>query len=261
MRVSTHQKDHYWILSCSGNTCDLPPGPLFDVSRALVDGARDVILDLENLEYLSTIGVKCLEETVEEIRTYGGHLGVVGPCAHVRRQMKINGLCKDIPIYQDILEAVSKLDLIDYQPDSWQDQADMLLVWQKEIPIAGEIRKVIKDHPLSSRFRMSPVRDYEGAIEVLNDVVVSCVLVDSTFQIFKVLQFLDYLKDETRISTLPVIVVAGDDRMEEAQMMIRHGATELLRYPMNTTEAVVRIQNAISYFRDHTPYYPPGRIE
>ena len=261
MRVSISKNNHYWVLSCSGSTVNLPSGTLFDVSVALTDGARDIILDFKNLKFLGSAGVKMLQDTVREVRSYGGHLGIASPNPFVRRQIKLHSLNQEIPVYFNVEEAVARLDLMDYQPELWQDQADLLLIWQKDLPIAVEMRKAVKEHRSTPWFRLRPVHDLEELIEALKSDIAGCILVDSTIPIFKIAGLMEYLRSETWISSIPVLVVSKDDRLSEAQIMIGHGAHELLSFPIAATEAVIRINNVISYFKDHTPYYPPGKAE
>jgi len=260
MHVDVIQKDHYWILVCSGNTVGDSPRPLPQASDAIKSGATDIILDFSKLTYLSSMGIKSLAETLELAKNHGVHIGIASPGPEVRKTLKINGLTREMPLYHNLDEAISKLDLLDYNAESWQENSDMLLIIHNELMIAGDLRNALKDHPFNPGFRMKPVRTSEEAMDVLLSERVDCILIDSTFKLFQVAKFIENIVEDTVIPTIPVIIVTRDDRVNEAEAMVRHGADEILRIPINPVEVVIRISNAISHFKDHRPYFPPKSI-
>jgi CheY-like chemotaxis protein len=206
------------------------------------------------------MGIKSLQDTRELVVSKGAHIGIANPRPSVRRALKLNGLSRDVPIYFNIAEAVSKLDLLDYNAESWQDNADMLLILQKDLPIAGDLRHAISQHSFNPGFRMKPVRNSEEAFDVLLSEIVDCILIDSTLRVYQVANFIEKLHDTDGIPAIPVLIVTKDDRIEEAESMVRHGALEILRLPFHAPEVVVRLGNAVSHFKDHRPYFPPKSI-
>jgi len=260
MRVSTSRKDHYWILVCEGDTVGVLPGPLFDVQKALIEGARDIILDFESMRFLDSSGAKAFEDTYRLVREGGGRLGIVAPPPDVRVVLKLSKTLRDIPVYHSMEEAVSKLDLIDYQSDAGQENIETLVVWQKELPVAGELRRIFKTHPLNPRFHMRPVREPAEVTDTLLAEKVDCVLIDATCRMFQVANLIESVLTDSSMPRVPILVVSADEDLEEAELMIRHGAHELLRFPFKSSEALVRIQNVISRFKDHSPYFPPAAV-
>jgi len=261
MQVRVSQKDHYRIMTFEGSMSHIQPGPLPEVEKALREGVKDIVLDFSLLGFLGTIGVKGLEETIRLVQAQGAHLGITSPQRQVRRMLKLSGLTKQIPIYFSVAEAVEKLDLLDYQPESLQDSYDVLLVCQKELPIADSLRNAMLQHPMNPQFRMNLVRDMKDAYEELLKGRVDCVVLDCTFPVFQVASFIEKVQTDDRIPQIPILVVAPDDRLSEAEIMIRHGVNELLRFPLVPAETVVRLQTLISHMKDHRPYYPPGSVE
>ncbi len=260
MRVSTSRKDHYWILVCEGDTVGVLPGPFFDVQKAMIEGARDIILDFESLHFLDSSGAKALEDTFRVVRQEGGRLGVVAPPPDVRVAMKLSKTLREIPIYHSKQEAVSRLDLFDLQPEAREENIETLVVWQKDLPVAGELRRILKTHALDPRFHLRPVREPAEVTETLLGEKVDCVLIDATCRMFQVANLIESMLTDSSMPRVPILVVSADEYLEEAELMIRHGAHELLRYPFKSSEALVRIQNVISRFKDHRPYYPPGTV-
>jgi anti-anti-sigma factor len=260
MQVKVTRRENYFILSYEGDTVDLHPGPLKEVHDAIREGAVDIILDFMGVDFLSSTGVKCLEETLDLAKKHGAHVGITSPTRQVRRMLKLTGLSREIPVYFNLPEAMSKLDMIEYTPEIKQEAVDNLLICQHDLPVAGELRSAIREHPLNPGFRMKPVRDFREAMEILRKERIDCILVDSNFPMYKVAAFIEELRTDDKIPHIPILIVTKDEKLDEAEMMIRHGANELIRFPFNPTEAVVRVQTLISHIKDHRPYYPAGAV-
>ncbi len=260
MRVKVTRKDHYWILTCEGDTIGLQPGPIPEVRKALAEGAHDIILEFGNLYFLGTTGIKSLQETVAFIKQHGAHLGISAPQRQVRRILKLSGLARDIPIYFNLNEAITKLDMLDYQPEAMEEAADTLVVVQNELQMAEALRNVFSSHPLNPRYHVKPVRSLKEAFDILRKEKVDCVIIESTFPVFQVANFIENVQTDEKIPTIPMLVVTKDDRLEQAEIMIRHGVHELLRYPFIPGEVVIRLQALISQIKDHRPYYPPESV-
>lgn len=260
MQAKVTRRDHYWVVSYEGDTVGIMPGPLPEVLTALQEGAHEIILNLSRLRYLNPNGVKALRESLTAAREREANLGIAAPRPQVRRALKLSGLTPDIPIYFSELEAVSKLDLVDYQDTARQELTDRLLICQKDFPIAGELRKALKKHPLKPHFRMAPVRDLKRASKFLLEERVDCILIESSFPLYQVTQFIERVETDDRLPDIPIVVVSSDERMEEADLMIRNGAHEVLRYPFQPVEVLVRLQTLISHLKDHRPFVPPEKV-
>jgi len=261
MKVNLDRRDHYWILECEGFMINLPPGPINEVTHALVQGARDIIIDLSKVTFIGPEGVKALEESQRTADRHASHIGIAGPGSSVRRILHLNGVGQQIPVFYNLDEAVRRLDLIDYQPENRPDDVYNLLIWHNEIPIAGHLRKVFRDYKGSFQFRVFPVRDSDDAIHSLLSERIECILVDASIQMFRISGFIEKLRMDDTIPEIPIIVIASEDRMGEADLMVRHGVYDIIRFPVNPVEAAVRLQTTVSFMKDHRPYFPPKAME
>ncbi len=260
MQAKVTKHDHYWVLAYEGDSAGLMPGPLPEVIVALQSGAREIILDMSGMVYLGQVGVKALKETLYIARQHEANIGIAAPPPKIRRALKLGGLTPDIPIYYTANEAIAKLDMIDYQETARTDLMDRLVIIQKELPVAGHLRKALKQHSTKPQYRMIPVRDTKKAYEVLVAEKVDCILIDASFPLYQVTQFIEQVETDDRLPSIPILVVSSNDRLDQADLMIRNGAYDLVRFPFVPIEVVARLQTVISYLKDHKPYYPPEKV-
>jgi anti-anti-sigma factor len=260
MQAKVKKKDHYWVISYEGDTTGLMPGPLPEVIDALRSGAHEIILNLSDLRFLNPNGVKALKESLDAARQREVNLGIASPQPQVRRALKLGGLVPLIPIYYSENEAIANLDLIDYQTSATRDATDRLLICQKKIPIAGSLREAFKKHPTKPRFRLKPIRDLDAAMEVLFEERIDCILIDSSFPLFQVTKFIETVGTDDRLPSIPILIVAQDRDLGNAELIIRNGADEVLRFPFHPVEVVVRLQTLISHLKDHRPFQPPSKV-
>ena len=65
------------------------------------DGAEAVILDLEELEFIDSVGLRTIYEIWELSRGDGFRLAIVAASPQVRRVMKLTGLDEILPLADD----------------------------------------------------------------------------------------------------------------------------------------------------------------
>jgi len=260
MQAKVKRRDDSWIISYEGDTTGLMPGPLPEVLDVLRSGAHEIILNLTALKYLNPNGIKAINESVEAARAREANIGIACPQPQVRRALKLSGLAPKIPIFFSENDAIAHLGLVDYQTTAAQESTDRLLICQKSLPLAGALRQALKEHPLKPHFRMIPCRDMDRAMKTLLEERVDCIVIESTFPMYQVTSFIEKAETDKRLPAIPILVVATDGTLAEAELMIRSGAHEILRYPFRPVEVVVRLQTLISHLKDHRPYHPPEKV-
>jgi CheY-like chemotaxis protein/anti-anti-sigma regulatory factor len=260
MESKIRKKDKCWIISYEGDTSDIMPGPLPEVIHALRDGAQEIVLNFSGLRYINPNGVKALRDSLEMSRKRAANIGIASPTAQVRRALKLSGLVPDFPLFFSERDALANIESLDYEDAAKADMVDRLLICQKERPLAGLLREALKNHPLKPHYRMIPCRDLDQAMNSLLEERVDCVLVDATFPLYSVITFIEKVETDNRLPAIPILIVAADNQLVDAEKMVRNGAHEILRFPFIPVEAVVRIQTLISHMKDHSPYIPPEKI-
>lgn len=249
------------IISFIGDTLDLEPGPFPEILKALQKGEQKIILDFKELVYLNSIGVKALKESASMVKSGNARIGISDPNPHVRQIIMLNGLCPDIPIYFNEKEAMKWLDMQDYKPSMVKNiSADTLLICQKHIPLAGELRQALKERHAKGQFRMIPCRSLDSALETIMEERVDCIIIEAGFSMIKVTDFIEKVSTDRRLPAIPILVVSTDELLMNAYTMVRNGAHAILRYPFSTIEVLIKLQNLICYIKDHRPFEPPKNI-
>lgn len=261
MRVDVTRKGLCCIISYEGETTELTPGPLQDVLKALQSGDQKIILDFKGLGFLNPTGVRAIKESAKMVKSGQVRLGISEPNPHVRQILKLNGITSEIPIYYDEKEARKWISMLDYKLSMVKSQtADHLLILQKDLPIARELRKSMKDQPSHLQAKLIPCRDFDTAFETLMDERVDCILIDCGFSLLKVTDFIEKIGTERRLPSIPILVVCTEDRLMGAYRMICNGAHEIIRFPFKDIEVMVRLQSLICHVKDHRPFERPKSI-
>ena len=70
-------------------------------------------------------------------------------------------------------------------------------------------------------------------------------------------KYIENIQIDANLPKIPILIVSTDDNLSSAELMIRHGAHELIRYPFEPREIYIRLQVLIRYLKDHTAFIPP----
>jgi anti-anti-sigma factor len=110
MTVGSHQSGPVVIVTPQGRF-DTNGGP--EVERVLTDhierGARQIVLDLSLIEYISSIGLRVILKTAMAMIRKGGRLVLCGGNNHVRTVFQLSGVMI-MSLYASTLEeAISKV--------------------------------------------------------------------------------------------------------------------------------------------------------
>lgn len=261
MNSKTARIDHYWVISYEGDTTGLMPGPLPEVLNALQQGAIALILDLSKLASINRSGVKCILESIEASKKYNANVGIVSPPPEVRRILKLNGLDSNTPIYTSQSDAVQHLDLINYQDDARVQNTDTLLICKRDLHIGRHLRESMIRHPMKPHYRIIMSRDLEDAYKTLRKEKVDCVIVDSSMPMVQFEKFIENIQADRKLPSIPILVVSSEKNMPSADLMVRHGAHDLIKFPFSSSEIYIRLQMLISHLKDHRPFFPPDNLD
>ena len=99
MQIMEEQKDNVFIFKISGRL-DSNTSPEFEekVTGAIEDGSYQMIIDLENLEYLSSAGLRVLLKTTKMLKNEDGRLVLCSLADYVREVFEISGFDTFLPI-------------------------------------------------------------------------------------------------------------------------------------------------------------------
>ncbi len=75
--------------------------------EAQADGVSEMVLDLENVGFIDSVGLSTLADASRRLRTAGGWLRVVSTRQNLRRLLDITGLIRFLPIFSDVTSALA----------------------------------------------------------------------------------------------------------------------------------------------------------
>ncbi len=109
MQFTTRTSNDIHIVAIAGSL-DSTTSPEAQKSLAAVlAGAKKVVLDFAQLDYISSAGLRVLLGAAKQLRASGGKLGMFGLNQSVREVFDISGFSTILSIYQSEAEAVGAM--------------------------------------------------------------------------------------------------------------------------------------------------------
>ena len=106
MQFSTRTSNDVHIVAIAGSL-DSTTSPEAQKSLdKVVAGAKKVVLDFSQLDYISSAGLRVLLGAAKQLRSSGGKLGMFGLNQSVREVFEISGFSTILSVYQSEAEAL-----------------------------------------------------------------------------------------------------------------------------------------------------------
>lgn len=107
MNIETRELKHVSVVKIMGRV-DSATAP--DVEKALqelLDSDRhQIVLDLQETDYMSSAGLRVLVSSLKTAKKSGGDLKLAQPSARVKEVLDLAGLTPVFNVYGDVVEAV-----------------------------------------------------------------------------------------------------------------------------------------------------------
>ena len=109
MQISTRTSNDIHIVAVTGSL-DSTTSPEAQKSLdAVLAGAKKVLLDFSQLDYISSAGLRVLLGAAKQLRAKGGTLGMFGLNQSVREVFEISGFASILSIYPSEAEALGAI--------------------------------------------------------------------------------------------------------------------------------------------------------
>jgi anti-anti-sigma factor len=109
MQISTRTSNDIHIVAIAGSL-DSTTSPEAQKSLdAVVAGAKKVVLDFSQLDYISSAGLRVLLGAAKHLRASGGKLGMFGLNQSVKEVFEISGFATILSVYQTETEALNAM--------------------------------------------------------------------------------------------------------------------------------------------------------
>ena len=109
MQISTRTSNDIHIVAMTGSL-DSNTAPEAQKSLyAVVAGAKKVVLDFSQLDYISSAGLRVLLGAAKQLRASGGAFGMFGLNQSVREVFEISGFSSILSVYQSEAEALGAM--------------------------------------------------------------------------------------------------------------------------------------------------------
>ena len=92
MEITTQDFKRVAVMSVTGRVDSATAPELESQLRALVDGGKThIVLDLKNVEYMSSAGLRAMVSTLKSVKRVNGDLRLANPSARVEEVLHLAG--------------------------------------------------------------------------------------------------------------------------------------------------------------------------
>ena len=91
MEINTRNVNNVTVVDISGSLDTLTSGPASKELSSIVQASSNVLVNFENLEFISSAGLRILLLTAKQLRGLGGAMKLCGAKGTVKEIMKIAG--------------------------------------------------------------------------------------------------------------------------------------------------------------------------
>ncbi|HET7694145.1 MAG TPA: STAS domain-containing protein [Vicinamibacterales bacterium] len=99
LEIDREIQDGVLVLRLGGRLGTASSGALIDaVIQGLAEGYRAVMLDLQEIDYMSSAGLMAVDASAGRARSQGGALVLCAACDAVRLVLEFGGLLADVPL-------------------------------------------------------------------------------------------------------------------------------------------------------------------
>ncbi len=107
MEIQSERDQQPLVLSLAGSLDALSADQTLQAMAARLDGERQqVVLDLRQVDFMSSSGIRVLVEILRQSRGKGGDARLAAAQPGIQRTLEISGLARLVKIYPSVEEAV-----------------------------------------------------------------------------------------------------------------------------------------------------------
>ncbi len=112
MDISVRKSDQISIVSIAGSIDALTADRITGcIDERISSGENQMVIDLSEVEFMSSAGLRIILGALKEIRKRGGNLCIAGAQAGVKRVLKMSGFPKILKIYNNIDNAIAQFNI------------------------------------------------------------------------------------------------------------------------------------------------------
>ena len=110
MEIIENQKEDISIFKLNGRL-DSNTSPALEkkLVAAIENGTRNMVIDFENLDYISSAGLRIILKTTKDLKRTNGQIVLCAMQDYVREVFEIAGFDTFLPIFSTVDEALTKV--------------------------------------------------------------------------------------------------------------------------------------------------------
>lgn len=244
LRATPRKEMDVVLLALHGAATEETGHLLPGLQETLDSGQTKIILNLGDVTYVNSAGLSRFIESYKNAIRKGATLALCNLQPHVLKVFKLARVEVFIPIYPSEAQAFRHFGVL-VKENAEGPPREQILVVEPRAEIGDELTRLLTSQKEQLNYRLSRVPSVVEALKFVELRKVQVVVLDVTLPVKDCERLLSDLKVHPEHRRVPVIVATPDNRIADADWLIRNGADDLLRMPFSPYEVSSRLRTAL----------------
>jgi anti-anti-sigma factor len=240
------QNDQSLIVMYTGSITEHFPPPMPEFQKAFEFSCYGVVLDLSNVDYISSTGVSSLLETVKYMNEKGLDVVLCSANPHVLKVLRLARTELLLPIAENRDEG-SKM-LYNLRGKRQLPKRENILLINGELKIHSSLIALLKETEQYANYNIVTALNADRAWKILAGKSIHVVILDVTTPMISGEKLLKKIRTTPDTVGLPFLVASDERHMVNAVYYSKNGADDILRVPFSVHETPIRLRTALSIY-------------
>ena len=232
------------LLALHGDATEETGHLLPGLQEALDAGEQKIILNLGDVSYVNSAGLSRFVESYKNAIRKGATLALCNLQPHVLKVFKLARVEVFIPIYPTEAQAFRHFGVMVKEAAEGPPREQILVV-EPQAAIGDELTRLLTSQKEQLNYRLSRVSSPAEALKFLELRKVQVVVLDVSLPVKDCERLLADMKVHPEHRRIPVVIATPENRIADADWLIRNGADDLLRMPFSPYEVSSRLRTAL----------------
>lgn len=236
------------VINLAGTATEALSSPVPEIFRYVERNPRGIVINMRGVHYINSAGLSAIIATFREAHKRGVSLAFCELQPQVLKVFKLARVEIFIPTFDTEAQGCKFFGVGPGRTESGTLPLprENLLIIQQQLDISASLSEVLHKLHDAPNYKLTTAQDHQEASTWLRTKRFHVMLLDVSLPRPVLEHMILGCRTSVENKTLPILVVATEQRFADADYLVRYGADEMLRFPLNPYEASTRLRSIIS---------------
>lgn len=236
------------VVNLAGTATEALTSPVPEIFRYVERNPRGIVINMRGVHYINSAGLSAIIATFREAHRRGVSLAFCELQPQVLKVFKLARVEIFIPTFDTEAQGLKFFGVGQGRSDgsTLPLPRENLLIIEESLEIADSLREALHKLHDAPNYKLTTAHDHAEASTWLRTKRFHVMLLDVSLPRPVLEHMILGCRTSVENKTLPILVVAPEARFPDADYLVRYGADEMLRFPLNPYETSTRLRSIIS---------------